>query len=172
MTRELLLLRHGKSDWSVDVDDFQRPLKKRGKRGAQVIGEWLLKHQYIPDLIISSPAVRAKATAQICSQILSIPDSEIQYDKRIYEARVDTLLELIAYLPNHIQRIMLIGHNPGFESLLLHLLNHEIDIPANGKLLPTAALAILEIPDQWQSLESGNVKLKHILYPKQLENTR
>ncbi|MES9976090.1 MAG: histidine phosphatase family protein, partial [Candidatus Thiodiazotropha sp.] len=64
MTRELMLLRHGKSDWSQQLEDFKRPLKDRGKRGAQRMGVWLLQQQLQPDYVISSPAERAIVTAQ------------------------------------------------------------------------------------------------------------
>jgi phosphohistidine phosphatase len=64
MTRELLLLRHGKSDWSTGVDDYHRPLKDRGKRDAQRIGVWLAQQKMIPDLIVTSSAERALVTAQ------------------------------------------------------------------------------------------------------------
>ncbi len=64
MTHELLILRHGKSDWDAGTDDYHRPLMDRGKRGAQRMGIWLLQRQLLPDLIISSPAERALVTAQ------------------------------------------------------------------------------------------------------------
>lgn len=64
MPRELLLLRHGKSDWDTDTDDFNRPLKDRGKRGAQRVGVWLLRQGLLPDLVIASPAERALVTAE------------------------------------------------------------------------------------------------------------
>ena len=87
MSRELLLLRHGKSDWDTDTDDFNRPLKDRGKRGAQRIGVWLLKHKLIPDLVIASPAERALITAEKCCKAMGIPASNIEQDKRIYHGR-------------------------------------------------------------------------------------
>jgi len=83
--RQLLILRHGKSDWAVDVDDFYRPLKKRGVESAQKIGHWLSGQSLFPDIIISSPARRALATANEVADIVGI--SEIVQDERIYEAR-------------------------------------------------------------------------------------
>ena len=69
MTRELLILRHGKSDWEAGTDDFHRPLKDRGKRGAQRVGVWLLQQGLLPDHVVSSPAERAIVTAEkACNQ--------------------------------------------------------------------------------------------------------
>jgi len=64
MKNKLLLLRHGKSDWSTNDDDMYRPIKDRGKRGAQRIGVWLAQKNLIPDKVISSPAERTRVTAQ------------------------------------------------------------------------------------------------------------
>ena len=64
MSRELMLLRHGKSDWTEQLDDFDRPLKDRGKRGAQRMGVWLIQQELLPDHVVSSPAERAIVTAQ------------------------------------------------------------------------------------------------------------
>ncbi|HBJ28222.1 histidine phosphatase family protein, partial [Cobetia sp.] len=72
MRRELLLMRHGKSDWSVAADDFHRPLKERGKRGAQRMGAWLAQEALVPDAILSSPALRARATAEKCVKSMGL----------------------------------------------------------------------------------------------------
>ncbi|MDO9140744.1 MAG: histidine phosphatase family protein, partial [Methylobacter sp.] len=120
MTHELLLLRHAKSDWSVDMDDFSRPLKKRGRRAAKQMGRWLVKQQLIPDIILSSPATRALATAQrVCKQ-LGMDESAIICDPRIYEADAQTLLALLKVRRDE-RRVLLVGHNPGLEDLLLKL---------------------------------------------------
>ena len=121
MSRELLLLRHGKSDWSVDVDDFHRPLKDRGKRGAQQIGTWLAKNDLQPDRVISSPAERAINTAEKAIKAMGASARDIVRDQRIYEAGVGALLRVLAEVPAEHRRVMLVGHNPGFENLLIHL---------------------------------------------------
>jgi phosphohistidine phosphatase len=86
MTRELLLLRHGKSDWGAGLEDFYRPLKDRGKRGAQRVGVWLARQEWIPDLIISSPAERALVTAEKACKAMGIDASGIRQDKRISDS--------------------------------------------------------------------------------------
>lgn len=158
MPRELLLLRHGKSDWDSDTDDFNRPLKDRGKRGAQRIGVWLLKHKLIPDLVIASPAERALTTAEKCCKAMGIAASEIEQDKRIYQADPARLLEVLANCPAKAQRVMLVGHNPGLEQLLSELSNPSPETPKDGKLMPTATLAHLSMPDDWNKLGQGAAK--------------
>lgn len=163
MTRELLLLRHGKSDWDTGTDDFHRPLKNRGKRGAQRMGIWLAQENLIPDRVISSTAERAMATAQKCCKAMGVYAKQIQKDKRIYLASPDELLKVLADCPSDSQRVMLVGHNPGLEELLHYLAEESIEVPEDGKLMPTATLARLEMPDDWQDLKQGQAKLLQLI---------
>ena len=83
MKNELFVLRHGKSDWDTNETDFNRPLKKRGKKNAQQIALWMIQEKLFPDYIISSPAERALATTLRICKILSIHPDKINLDKRI-----------------------------------------------------------------------------------------
>ena len=168
MTRELLLLRHGKSDWSTGVDDYDRPLKDRGKRSAQRIGAWLAQQNLVPDIIVTSPAERALVTAQKACKAMGYGDQGIRLDKRIYAADVDALLEVLADCPADEPRIMLVGHNPGLEELLVWLASEEVPVPADGKLLPTGTLARLHLPDDWSSLTKGCARLDSVTRPAML----
>jgi phosphohistidine phosphatase len=168
VARELLMLRHGKSDWNTDAGDFQRPLKNRGKRGAQRMGVWLWQQDLRPDLIISSPAERAITTAQKCCKSMGMMASDVIEDERIYAAPVDELLEVLKDIPADAGRIMLVGHNPGLEELLEFLVADDIPLPDDGKLLPTASLAHLEMPDDWQALVSGCATLRSIVRSREL----
>ncbi len=163
MARELLLLRHGKSDWETDTDDFDRPLKDRGKRGAQRVGVWLLQQGLVPDLVISSPAERALTTAEKCCKAMGMGAADIEQDQRIYHAYPERLLEVLASCPHTAHRVMLVGHNPGFEQLLLHLAQPTPEIPEDGKLMPTATVAHLGMPDNWQALEQGAGRLLQLI---------
>ncbi len=167
MTHELLLLRHAKSDWPVDVDDFSRPLKKRGRRAAKQVGRWLHKQHLIPDTILSSPATRALATAQRVCRQLGIDESTIVCDLRIYEADAQTLLSILK-TGCHGRRVLLVGHNPGLENLLLKLVPHSIPLSINGKCLPTAALAQLAFESEWAELTAGSAKLVALVRPDSL----
>jgi phosphohistidine phosphatase len=165
MTRELLLFRHGKSDWGTDVDDYHRPLMDRGKRGAQRIGVWLAQQGMIPDLIVASPAERALVTAQKACKAMGNGDEGIQQDRRIYMAGVDELLEVLGDCPQDAGRVMLVGHNPGLEELLVWLAGEAVAVPEDGKLLPTATLARLQMPADWRALVAGCARLESITRP-------
>lgn len=162
MTRELLLLRHGKSDWDSGDDDFNRPLKDRGKRGAQRIGVWLAQQHLTPDLVVASPAERALVTAQKTCKAMGNGDEGIQRDKRIYAADIDDLLAVLGDCPQDAGRVMLVGHNPGLEELLVWLANEVVPVPEDGKLLPTATLARLQMPVDWRTLVAGCARLDSI----------
>ena len=115
---DLLIVRHAKSDWSGDIaKDFDRPLAKRGKKTLSVIAEWLDSQHIKPDLLVSSPALRAKQTAQAIIEKLHIPDQTITFDDRLYLADTDILLEVLeeaAHSQPQPKSVMLVGHNPGF----------------------------------------------------------
>jgi phosphohistidine phosphatase len=165
MTRELLLLRHGKSDWIVGADDFHRPLKQRGKRAAQRIGAWLAQQEMMPDYILTSPAERALVTAQKVCKAMGNRAESVRPDDRIYDARVDDLLEALGDCPDAATRVMLVGHNPGLEALLVWLASDHVAVPSDGKLLPTATLARLAMPVDWLSLPQGCARLESITRP-------
>lgn len=167
MTHELLLLRHAKSDWSIEMDDFSRPLKKRGRRAAKRIGRWLYEQRLKPDTILSSPATRALETAQRVCRQLDIDESTIVCDPRIYEASAQTLLDILT-TGCYQRRVLLVGHNPGLEDLLLKLTPHSIPLSANGKCLPTAALAHLIFDGDWTELTESSAKLVTLIRPDSL----
>jgi len=165
MTRELLLLRHGKSDWSAGVDDYRRPLKDRGKRGAQRIGVWLAQQNIQPELVVTSPAERALVTAQKACKAMGDGDQGIHKDKRIYAAGLDELIEVLGDCSQDAGRVMLVGHNPGLEELLVWLVSDAVPVPDDGKLLPTATLARLQMPADWRELKAGCARLDSITRP-------
>jgi phosphohistidine phosphatase len=167
MTHELLLLRHAKSDWAVDMDDFSRPLKKRGRCAAKRIGRWLHEQRLIPDTVLSSPATRALATARLVCRQLDIDESAIVCDPRLYEADALTLLAVLKTRCDE-RRVLLVGHNPGLEDLLLKLIPHSVPLSANGKCLPTAALAQLAFEGNWKDLAEGSAKLVTLIRPDSL----
>lgn len=167
MPHELLLLRHAKSDWSIDMDDFSRPLKKRGRKAAKRIGRWLYEQRLIPDTILCSPAERTLMTAQRVCRQLDIDESAIICDPRIYEADAQTLLTVLK-TSCHEQRVLLVGHNPGLEDLLLKLTPHSVPLSANGKCLPTAALAQLTFESEWTDLAEGSAQLVALIRPDSL----
>ena len=130
-------------------------------RSASVSG--CCKKGLVPDLVITSPAERALVTAEKCCKAMGMSASDIEQDQRIYHAAPEQLLAVLANCPAEAQRVMLVGHNPGFEQLLLHLADPSPEIPEDGKLMPTAALAHLGMPDDWHGLAPGAASLVQLV---------
>ena len=166
MTRELLILRHAKSDWSTaSLSDFERPLAGRGNKDAPRVGEWLRQQDLVPDAVVSSPAERAKQTALKVCEAMGVGKKPILWEMDIYAADEAALRKVLARCPAKADRILLIGHNPGLEDLLLFLAGDKVAIPPDGKLLPTAAVARLRMPRDWKDLSSGCARLLEIWRP-------
>jgi len=149
MTRELLLLRHGKSRKGKQCSDFDRPIADIGKRGAQRMATWIWRNDLMPDYVISSPAARALETTRKACKAMSMGPQGIVEDQRIYEATTSDLLQVLADVPETARRVLLVGHNPGLKKLLCYLDGK------NDEHLPKAALAQFELPDNWLDLTPG-----------------
>ncbi len=158
----ILLLRHGKSDWDVDVNDFHRPLNKRGKRAAQRIGHWMQQHGYSVDQVWSSPAYRAIETAEKTIKTLSLPVSLIEQMPSLYEASTATLLDIIAKARQTSATTLIVGHNPAMEMALNALVPEQLAKLDTEKIMATATLAHLFFD------EDGSVELKRLIQPKTL----
>jgi len=171
MVKELLLLRHGKSDWAVNTDDFNRPLKSRGKRSAQKIGLWMAQNNYVPEYVISSSAKRAMETSKKACKVMGIDVKEIISDERAYLASAKELKQLIRSCPSHVNRLMLVGHNPGIEQLLMLLNKAQVEIPEDGKIMPTATLAILKFEGEWRNISAHQSQLIQLLRSRELPDT-
>ncbi|NKC15257.1 MAG: histidine phosphatase family protein [Gammaproteobacteria bacterium] len=167
--RQLLLMRHGKSDWSTPGQaDFERPLRPRGIRATRRIGQWLLDAGLAPSRIVASPALRAKTTAHELARTLGAGRAAVAFDARIYEASTATLLHCIAEHGAGTDRLMLIGHNPGFEDTAGYLANAPLPAGARGAVLPTAALAIIELACAWNALTARCAYTVRIVRPREL----
>jgi phosphohistidine phosphatase len=149
MTRELLLLRHGKAEGCSEPGDFDRPISDPGKRGAQRMAIWIWRNDLLPDYVISSPAVRALETARKACKAMGMGAQGIVEDQRIYEATASELLRVLGDIPKTARRVLLVGHNPGLKQLLCYL------DEANDGRLPKAALAHIKLPDNWLELPRG-----------------
>ena len=165
MSRELWLMRHGKAERYDGSEDYDRALKKRGKRDAKRMGKWLKGQQFLPDAVISSPAIRAIMTAKIACDALAIDRQKIQVEKRLYGEGLVRVKAVLADCPTTFNRVLLVGHNPELEELLAYLVK-PTQLPEVEKLLPTAALAHLALPDDWTHLEKGCGELLSIISPK------
>ena len=148
----LVLLRHAKSDWSTEDDDLDRPLARRGRRQAPETGRWLAAHGPTLDRAVVSPAVRAVRTwDRVCAQLPEKPPTFV--DERVYAAPVDELLAVLAELPEDVATALLVGHNPGLEDLLERLTGEAVR-------MPTAALALVEVPSPWSGIADASCTLR------------
>ncbi len=166
MSRELWLLRHGKSDRDLAVDDFDRPLKKRGKHDLLCLAKWMSNNNLIPDYILSSPANRALSTANIIHGEVA-NSLLIAIDKRLYQEGVERIKGVLAECPMQVKKLLLVGHNPELEHVLINFVGAG-NLPDTNKLLPTSTLVRLKMPEDWFSLESGCASLISITYAKLL----
>ena len=145
MSRELIILRHAKSDWSGDEHDFDRPLAPRGRRQAPEAGQWLDARAGAIDLALVSPARRTRSTWELVAAELDSPPP-IRYDDRLYAAECRGLLDVVHELSDDLVRVVLVGHNPGVEDLV-HLLTGV------GVEMKTSTLAVIRLTDSWSAAD-------------------
>ncbi len=160
--QELLILRHATSDRGRGGEsDFDRPLSARGRRDASRIGRELCTRALRPDLILSSPALRARETTLAVYAGLAPADGElsVRYEPGIYEASRDTLLKVLGKVRPGTRRVLLVGHNPGLDSLLVHFCGHGLPYTADGRLLTTGALAHVVLLGGWTRLPRADGRL-------------
>jgi phosphohistidine phosphatase len=155
-----MLLRHAKSDWP-DVPDEDRPLAKRGRRDAPVIGRWLRDHGYVPDAVVCSTARRTRQTWDLVAPELGGSPS-VTFESRAYAATAMTLLYLARELPRRSRTALLIGHNPAISELAAELAEPPA-APGSarpaGMRFPTAAVAVFEFTGDWPELAPGQARL-------------
>ncbi len=164
--KTISILRHAKSDWSdADLDDFDRPLNKRGEKDAPRMGKYLKSTGKLPGIIYSSPALRAKTTAEIVKETSGYP-GDIEYMPEFYASESpEVYIDKIKRAPDNHDSIMVVGHNPTLENLLADLLS---DHPVNIKF-PTAGLACLNVEiESWKELKPGTAILYWMMIPKAL----
>ncbi len=167
--RELLILRHAKSDWDTNApSDFERPLNKRGKKDAPRMGRWLHDRCLNPDLILASPAQRARETTLAVAEQLAMPEDAIRWEERIYEASRSTLVEVLREVNDEHRRVLLVGHNPGLESLILYLTAGGDNTPPDYGFFKTATLARIAMPDHWVDVHQGAGQLLELMRPKDI----
>lgn len=162
--KTLLVLRHAKSSWADNtLSDHDRPLKGRGKRDAPRMGRLIREEGLVPDLIISSSARRAYSTAQLLADECGY-ESEIEVTRDFYHAAPETYLEYVAFLPEDVNVVMVVGHNPGVEDLVE-------EFSDSWQRMPTAALAVIQLDvTRWGDLTSETEgRLVNLWIPRELD---
>lgn len=167
MSTELLVMRHAKSDWTDGHPDFERPLNRRGKRAAPRMGRWLNEEGLVPDRVVASPAQRVVETVAGLAEACPISTVDTVWDRRIYEASLSTLLDVLLERSGGTRRLLLVGHNPGLEQLVAHLGEGAAGAQA-VTAFPTAAVALFDVPDGWDLREPGSANLVRLVRPREL----
>lgn len=164
MQQRITLLRHAKSDWNSPTrDDFDRPLNARGKRDAPLMGEQLRKRGLRPQLILSSPALRAITTARLVAAELGYEAKSIVTDTNLYLASPATILDVLRAKGAACTDVMLVGHNPGLSELANRIGDVSIDN------IPTCGAFTVELhADSWDALGKAAGQLAWFDYPKSL----
>lgn len=164
MTKTLMLLRHAKSSWKdKQLKDFDRPLKKKGEETAELIGKILAHDELLPDIVFCSPAKRAKETVEIVNKHAGYKGST-QYIDALYMGEPSDYIQALRELPDQVNSVMVVGHNPGLEALL-QLLEGKVNV------LSTGALATLDLElTHWIDLNPSTVgKLTKFWDPDEMD---
>lgn len=160
--KRLFIVRHAKSSWKYpELDDFDRPLNKRGRRDLPDMADRFAISEYLPDLLISSPAKRALVTAKGYAKALGINESNIERDKNHYLASSQGLIELIQNFDDKADCVMIFGHNPGLTDLINDLSDFRLDN------LPTCGICGIAFNfSSWTDVSKAQGKKFYYDFPK------
>ena len=161
--KKIYIVRHAKSSWKdPGMKDFDRPLNKRGKHDAPLIGKLLRDRGIKPDWIVSSPANRAQTTAKTIAQEVGFPLNEIVLEQKIYEAYLEDVVDVIQCLPDEVETAFIFGHNPAFTYLVNHFNHGELVVN-----VPTCGIGCVETSAKhWSDIHPDNSNLVSFDYPK------
>ena len=167
-TKQLFVLRHAKSSWdNPGLDDHERPLAPRGQRACKVMAEHLRTNAIEPELVLCSSARRTRETLEGVA-----PSGQRVIESELYSASAADLVDRLRRVPDDVASVMLIGHNPAVQMLVLRLARREAgaadDRAAVERKFPTGALATLTFDCGWSELAPGSARLSAFLTPKEL----
>jgi phosphohistidine phosphatase len=170
--RTLFVLRHAKAERDSDTGrDFDRPLAERGWRDAELVGAEIRRRRLEMDAVLASPAKRADETLAAFARGYGALDPV--YEPGIYDAPAGRLVEIVSNADDNAERLMIVGHNPGFQDLILRLVGDEpselVEQVIDG--LPTAGLAAIELPaKRWSELRERSGRITHLIVPRDLRD--
>lgn len=154
--KRLMLLRHAKSDWHGDVADHERPLSSRGHRDAPLVGRWMVEHDAVPDLILTSTALRARQTCTWVCKELGDKAPTPRLEAKLYGASATEILTVINHVPETATSVLVIAHQPGIQNLAMRLASADSDEDAVVDLAthyPTAGLTVFRHGGAWAELD-------------------
>ncbi|HEY0271541.1 MAG TPA: histidine phosphatase family protein [Chitinophaga sp.] len=161
--KTLLLIRHAKSSWNdPDMDDFDRPLNKRGKANAPEMASRLRQRGVLPELLIASPAKRAKSTAKIMAKAWNYPRQAILFEEELYLCYASTFLKVITRIDDDFDAVAIFAHNPGITDFANYL-TEEIRI---DNVPTTGIFAIQANTDSWTDFDKSDKKFLFFDYPR------
>ncbi len=165
--KELILVRHAKSDWGNEsLKDIDRHLNERGYEDAYLLSKWYEKNKTLPDLILASAATRALNTALIFARALNFNMANFVLEKDVYESKAATLLSIIKKQADTKKTIMLFGHNPGVTDFF-----NELSKDVYLDNIPTCGIVSLSFEtNSWKGISSENSKLNYQQFPKEYKN--
>mgnify|MGYP006778548137 CR=1 FL=1 len=160
--KKLFIIRHAKSDQSFFGNDFERPLNERGRSDAPLMAKRLLDKKYKIDALVSSPAVRAKKTAELFSETLKMPAEEIIFISALYHAPPEVFYEVVSGLPDELDTVAVFSHNPGI-SYFVNSLNSGIKVDN----MPTCAVFVVSADiTAWSGFNKAKKEFLFFDYPK------
>jgi phosphohistidine phosphatase len=166
--KRLYLLRHAKSSWDDPrLIDRDRPLAPRGRRAARIIGEHLHQKGIAPELVLCSGSRRTRQTLERIAPVLG-KGADVRIRRELYAASAAELLEVLRDVPDGVESVMVIAHNPGIQDLALRLAREGPELARVRRKFPTAALATLEVDESWRELGLGGAVLVSFVKPKEL----
>ena len=160
--KKLFIVRHAKSSWdSLELDDYDRPLNKRGKKNAPEMGMRLAKRLVKPDMIITSSAKRAAATARRIAEEISFPVKNINKESQFYHGSVGDMISIMQGVSSDVNTLMVFGHNPTLTDLTNYLSGSDI------YNIPTCGVAEMEFDvSSWDKIGKKSASLISFDYPK------
>lgn len=163
--KRIYIVRHAKSSWAdLSKRDHERPLNNRGRADAPEMARFAKDNGYIPQIIISSDAKRAKETAYAFSKILGVAGSDVSLDSSLYHAPEDVYFDVVNLLDDQVASVGLFGHNPGITYLANSITNEYIDnVPTCGLLVINSTAA------HWSEVSPANCELAAFHYPKEIK---
>jgi phosphohistidine phosphatase len=167
--RRLMLLRHAKAVPQGNMADEERPLAARGRRDMPLIGEFAASRGLTPDLALVSPSVRTRETWDLFAAAFVSPPPH-RPEPRLYSAPAERILELVRAAPENARALLLVGHNPGFEDLARQLTaaGDTDALIRFGGSMPTASLALIELPGDWATIQPRTGRMEVFVTPKSL----
>ena len=164
--RTLYLLRHAKSSWDDPaLSDHERPLAPRGRRDGKRIAEHLRRAGIEPELVLCSSAARTRETLELVGRGW---EATVAVEDELYGATAEAMLQRLRLVPDPVESVMVIGHNPGMQALALVLAEAGEQLEVIAEKFPTGALATLELAGRWRELEPEGARLAAYVVPKQL----